>query len=341
MTGANRPTAEETPTPRPRRGLSIGGAVVAAGLGAAAMLGAVTLIDMSDTTTELAGSEVPDTTAATPVAALQGEPASTVWIQFTDDNEVERTAAVVIDDAGHLAAVHPALSAATDIEALTDDDSVMPLVVLTVDETTGVAVLAAERSDDLEPTVGAPAAVGTSVRLGTPATPSIATGDVQAANSTIAIDGQVERGLFSIGAAADEFVNVALDTTGSRVVGLLCPSDPHPDDQVHYVVPFEILERVVNDYLRHGATAPASLGVTTETPPIPNTDESGLVITEVHAETELRVGDELVTVDGQPVRHVDDLLGELLHHSPGDTLRVSVERGHQLLDLAITLPTDR
>ena len=60
-----------------------------------------------------------------------------------------------------------------------------------------------------------------------------------------------------------------------------------------------------------------------------------LGIPTVHLEAGLRSRDVIVAVDGAPVRNSDELRDALLKHRIGDTIRLSVQRGEEKLEVQV------
>jgi S1-C subfamily serine protease len=57
------------------------------------------------------------------------------------------------------------------------------------------------------------------------------------------------------------------------------------------------------------------------------------------ADAGLTEGDIVVAVDGEAVDADHDLATRVLPHSPGDTVRLTVVRGNETLDVVVTLGT--
>jgi S1-C subfamily serine protease len=113
-------------------------------------------------------------------------------------------------------------------------------------------------------------------------------------------------------------------------------------------IPVETLERVVSTILEHGKVRRAYLGVGTQPVRLQaaaSTDagqETGLLIISVEesgpAESGgLLLGDTIVTLDGEPVRQVDDLLSLLSSDRVGRAVDVAVVRGGTLTNVSVSL----
>ena len=120
---------------------------------------------------------------------------------------------------------------------------------------------------------------------------------------------------------------------------------------VSITVPVATLRRVVDALHTHGRVRRGYLGVGVQPNRLPkelaeNTgQETGLLLTSVEpgspaAKGGLFLGDTIITVAGQPVRHLDDLMANLGGDRIGQTLLVSVLRAGQIVDVPVT-PADQ
>jgi serine protease DegQ len=113
-------------------------------------------------------------------------------------------------------------------------------------------------------------------------------------------------------------------------------------------VPFATVKRVVEAILLHGRVRRGYLGVGAQPVRLPETtkstleQETGLLIVSVQPnsaaeEAGLVLGDTLIALDGQPLRHIDDLQGHLADDRVGEHLRVRVLRGGELQDVTLLI----
>lgn len=113
-------------------------------------------------------------------------------------------------------------------------------------------------------------------------------------------------------------------------------------------IPVETLERVVASILEHGKVRKAYLGVGTQPVRLQSAasagveQETGLLIISVEAsgpadEGGLLQGDTIVSLDGEPVRQVDDLLSLLSSDRVGKSVDVAVVRGGTPAKISVTL----
>ena len=108
------------------------------------------------------------------------------------------------------------------------------------------------------------------------------------------------------------------------------------------------IRRVVETLLSHGRIRRGYLGVGSQPVRLPSAlaqqlgQETGLLLVSVApgspAEQHgLLLGDTIVALDGQPVRHIDDLLALLSGEGIGKTVLVSIIRGGEVRELTITI----
>ena len=113
-------------------------------------------------------------------------------------------------------------------------------------------------------------------------------------------------------------------------------------------LPAATLRRVADSLKVHGRVKRGFLGVNAQGVRLPVTlaeslgQETGLLLAAVEsgAPAELAgmmVGDILVTLDGQPVRHMDDLMALLSSDRVGKAVPVRVVRGGQVTDSTVTI----
>jgi S1-C subfamily serine protease len=113
-------------------------------------------------------------------------------------------------------------------------------------------------------------------------------------------------------------------------------------------VPVATLERVVETLLQHGHIRRGYLGVGAQIARLPDDlakeldQETGLLIVSVASgspagKAGLVLGDSLVTLDGIPVRQLDDLLGALAGEAVGKTMDAKIVRGGALQQVAISI----
>ena len=113
-------------------------------------------------------------------------------------------------------------------------------------------------------------------------------------------------------------------------------------------VPVGTLHRVVETLLAHGHVRRGYLGVSAQIVRLPAglatqlDQETGLLLGSVEADSPaerggLFMGDTVVAVDGQPVRHLDDLLALLSGDRVGRSAPIRIVRGGQVSEVRVVI----
>jgi S1-C subfamily serine protease len=113
-------------------------------------------------------------------------------------------------------------------------------------------------------------------------------------------------------------------------------------------VPSGTLHRVVETLLTHGHVRRGYLGVSAQAVRLPAGlaaqlgQETALLLGSVEADSPaerggLFMGDTVVAVDGQPVRHLDDLLALLSGDRVGRSAPIRIVRGGQVSDVRVVI----
>ena len=116
---------------------------------------------------------------------------------------------------------------------------------------------------------------------------------------------------------------------------------------VSIAVPAPTLRRVVQELQEHGKVRRAYLGVVAQPTRLPDSvaqqleQETGLMLVSVEAGGAaeaggLFMGDTLVSLGGNPLRHLDDLLSNLGGDSIGKQIAARALRGGQLIEVNVT-----
>ena len=117
-------------------------------------------------------------------------------------------------------------------------------------------------------------------------------------------------------------------------------------------IPTPTVRQVVQALLSHGRIRRGFLGVGAQPIKLPEStakqlgQETGLLLVSVEPDSpaekgDLFLGDTIVSLGGQPVRHLDDLFGALSGDRVGTSLPVQVLRGGQLRELSVTIGEQR
>ena len=113
-------------------------------------------------------------------------------------------------------------------------------------------------------------------------------------------------------------------------------------------VPTPTIRRVVETLLTHGRVRRGYLGIGAQVVRLPETlktqfdQETGLLLVSVDPDSPaqragLVLGDTIVAVNGQPVRHLDDLLAFLSGESVDESLPMRIVRGGEAQELTVTI----
>jgi S1-C subfamily serine protease len=113
-------------------------------------------------------------------------------------------------------------------------------------------------------------------------------------------------------------------------------------------IPVATLRRVVETLLKHGKVRQGYLGIGAQPVRLPSNlrdqlgQETGLLIASVEPgspaeKAGLFLGDTLVSLDGQAVRHMDDLSGLLSGDKVGTAVAAKIVRGGQVQDVNVTI----
>jgi S1-C subfamily serine protease len=141
------------------------------------------------------------------------------------------------------------------------------------------------------------------------------------------------------------FSSGPLGDAGGRVLGL---STSGFTRGASVAVPARTLGSVVEVLLKHGRIRRGYLGIGAQPVRLSATvakaigQETRLLLVSVEPEAPaeqagLAIGDTIVTVDGQAVRHLDELLSALSGDRIGDSVRVQIVRGGETQEVSATV----
>lgn len=113
-------------------------------------------------------------------------------------------------------------------------------------------------------------------------------------------------------------------------------------------IPVSTLRRVVDAVLAHGHVRQGYLGVGAQPVRLPSAlsqqlnQETALLIASVEPDSPadkggLLLGDTLVALDGEPLRHIDDLMGLLTSDRVGSTVPLRLVRGGEVKEVKVTI----
>ncbi len=117
---------------------------------------------------------------------------------------------------------------------------------------------------------------------------------------------------------------------------------------VSVTLPAATIKRVAETLVKHGRVKRGFLGVSAQPVRLPDAiaesaaQETGLMLAAVEpgspaANGGLLLGDVIIGMDGQPVRHMDDLMAALSGDRVGAAVPVRVVRGGQVQELQVTI----
>ena len=156
--------------------------------------------------------------------------------------------------------------------------------------------------------------------------------------------GQFDRYLQTDVAMYPGFSGGPLIDVSGRVLGLNTSSM----GDVSLTIPTPTIQRVVQALLAHGKVKQGYLGVGAQPVRLPEAlkdklgQETGLLLASVESDSPadkggLMLGDTLVGMAGQPVRHMDDLAGVLNGDRVGKAVPCKIIRGGNVQELTVTI----
>jgi S1-C subfamily serine protease len=275
----------------------------------------------------------------------------------TDDGFVGQGggSGVVFDDR-HIITNHHVIEGAAAIQITFSDGTIVPATLVGSDDLTDLAVVTVDRlglvplatgsTEDISVgdsayTVGNPQLIGGG--------PSVTAGVVSALNRSVTISGRDHFGLlqtdapFTRGSSGGALV----DGRG-RLIGITTGVGVSDFGQegVGFVIPIEIVERIVADLIEDGAVTHAFLGVSGSTH-YPESDDgssrpAGVLVEEVIADTAaaeagVAAGDVIVAVDDFELTTMDDLVVRMRLRRVDDVVRLVVDRAGERLTFDLTL----
>ena len=264
----------------------------------------------------------------------------------------ERLAAtgIVWDDAGLIVTAHHVLERDENIKVGFQDGETVAAELLGRDPTTDLALLRTPKRNSSAPSWVEPESLRVghlALALGRPGANVRATlGIVSALGNAwrTPAGGPVDRYLQTDTVMYPGFSGGPLVDAQGRFVGLNSSALVRG---VSITVPAPTLNRVVRDLQEHGSVRRAYLGVGAQPTRLPDAvakelgQETGLLLVSVEQGSAaeqggLFLGDTLVSLGGNPVRHLDDLFSGLDGDRVGKPLTVRVLRGGQLVELTVS-----
>ncbi|MBI4311867.1 MAG: trypsin-like peptidase domain-containing protein [Chloroflexi bacterium] len=159
------------------------------------------------------------------------------------------------------------------------------------------------------------------------------------------LGGRIDRLLQTDAAMYPGFSGGPLVDASGRVLG---PNTTAILRGLAVAIPAPTVRRVVETLLAHGKVQRGYMGVGAQTVRLPAALEAqagqatGLLLVSVEAaspagQAGLVMGDTIIAFDGQPVRRLEDLLGQLTAERIGRAVSVRIIRGGQVQDRTVTI----
>jgi len=359
--GTKAPLGSEPP--RKKRGGWI--AVVAAALVVGGLSGAAASVLIHDepaapVVIEVPAAAVPATPSDTVVPTFLGvDPAAvgatvipsivTVQVGSIQNGEfvATRSGSGVVFDPSHIITNHHVIDGATAVQVVLSDGRVYDAEIVGSDPITDVGVLVLETTD-LDPlalgatdtlTVGMPAiAVGSP--LGLDGGPSLSVGVISALGREVRTGPDVV--LFGMIQTDAPITNGssggALVDANGRLIGITTAvgASQLGIEGIGFATPIEIVERVATEIIETGSASHALLGILGSTAFEPISESGvmpvGVTVEEVTESSSaaiagIAVGQVITSVDGVPVRTMDELITALRHYSAGETVTIELTDG--------------
>jgi serine protease DegQ len=265
---------------------------------------------------------------------------------------------IIYDPNGYIVTNNHVVASGTTYTVSFASGEQLPATVVGTDPTTDVAVLKVDKTglpaasfDQTLPQVGQLA-----VAMGSPLgfDESVTVGIISGLQRTIPGSAQESQALVDLiqtdAAISPGNSGGALVDANSQVVGMNVAYIPPSASAVSigFAIPAQTVTNVANDIIAGKPVQHAFLGIRygTLTPQIAQQysiqSDHGLVVLQVQqgtpaAQAGLKPGDVILTVDGQTMNQVEDLIAVLHQHSPGDTIPIVIERDNQQQTINVTL----
>lgn len=263
---------------------------------------------------------------------------------------------VVYSDDGHILTNHHVVEEATDLEVVFADGVIYPAEIVGSDPMTDIAVITVGRPDITPIRLGTEAdlvigerTVAVGNPLGLLGGPSVTSGILSASGRSLVVQGNtilygllqtdapITRGS-SGGALLDEEAKLIGITTAIGV------SDVGAEG-LGFAVPVDLAVSVAEDLIGDGQVRHAQLGISGETVTedrdganVPlGVGVEGLSPNSAYASAGGEVGDVIVSVDGDPVSSIQNLIARLRIRRAGDEISVTTLRGDEELTFSVEL----
>ncbi|MDR3637557.1 MAG: trypsin-like peptidase domain-containing protein [Isosphaeraceae bacterium] len=287
---------------------------------------------------------------------------------FGDETSTGTGSGFVFDREGHILTNYHVVEGAETVQVTFYDGSTHEARLVGMDASNDVAVVQAKVPEDrLFPVAlgdSAPLLVGQKIlAIGNPfgLERTLTTGIVSSLDRSLrAKNGRMIKGIIQTDAAINPGNSGGpLLSSKGEVIGMntAIVSQVGQSAGISFAVPINAIKRILASLIEHGRVIRADLGITR----LYKTSEGLLVLNLVEGGAAERAGihpirarivnygglrvrrldpdtaDLIVAVDRKRVHNVDELLGEVESHSPGDVIEVTVLRGGQLMNVPVRL----
>ncbi len=115
---------------------------------------------------------------------------------------------------------------------------------------------------------------------------------------------------------------------------------------IGFAVPAKLAVYVFNEILKHGRVIRGYLGISDDGTTIVDANTVGVRVGYIDpngpaATSALRIGDVIIEVDDKPIANLRNLIDIISSTQPGTVMNFTVKRGHNTLEIPITLAEDR
>jgi putative serine protease PepD len=305
----------------------------------------------------------PPTTAPLPIAERASAAAiaqravpSIVAVEMGEDTVESGGSAVVYGNDGYLITNHHVIEEGGAVTVVFADGARYPAQIVGSDPVTDIGVLHVERADLTPLEIGDPAALQVgqmAVAIGNPLAltggPSVTEGIVSARDRWLEVEaGTVLYGLIqtdapithgsSGGALLDESARLIGITTAIAVSDIAA-------EGFGFAVPIDMAIGVADDLIEAGEVSHGVLGIRGGTHRVEQAGAEfpvGVLVDSLSPDSPYgsgggQVNDVIVSLDGNPVDSLEELLAALRRRRAGDEVALVVERAESNLDLTVTL----
>jgi S1-C subfamily serine protease len=274
----------------------------------------------------------------------------------------------VIDKQGHILTNNHVIAEAQKLEVQTTDGKTFPAKLTGRDPRTDLAVIQVEGQNLPVVSLGDSGklqvgqwVVAIGHALGLEGGPTVTTGVVSAVGRTMQEPGdragQAGPYLFDLiqtdaainpGNSGGPLLNLDAQVIGVNTLGAAMAEPGVPAQGINFAIAINTAKKIADQLIATGKVDHSYLGiaVTPNTPALaqrfglPN--KPGLAVAEVQAggpaaKAGIQPKDAITAVDGKPLKDESGLSRALAEHKPGDTIKLTVARGDQTLEIQVTL----